>query len=116
VKSNRVEDDFSPCWSHAKEDFECKIHRKRMKTRVTFVELNDTVPVHGPESEIHEKLLWEDFVAFLDKKERRIVVCLRSGLTRVGEIADELGYANHSPVCKALKRIREKAIRYMEIA
>ena len=47
-----------------------------------FVELSDTLPVHGPASEYSsvttagtpataaERLLWEDFVAMLDPRER----------------------------------------------
>lgn len=54
-------------------------------------------------------------MAFLDQKEKRVVVLLRSGVTRVGEIAAEMGYANHSPVSKALERIRRKALRFLEL-
>jgi hypothetical protein len=49
----------------------------------------------------------------LDLKERRVVVCLRHGITRLGDIARELGYANHSPISKTLARIRAKAARYL---
>lgn len=115
VRSSRVVDDFSSRWSWAKEDFERRLYRKRSKVRVVFVELSDTVPVHGPEAEIHETLLWEDFLALLDVREPRVVVCLRSGITKATEIADELGYANHSPVSKALARIRQKAARFLGI-
>lgn len=108
IRSHRVEDDFSSRWSFAREDFERKLHHKRMKTRVRFVELADTIPVHGPDSEVHENLLWEDFFAVLDAKEREIVVCLRNGHT-VGDIAADFGYANHSPVSKRLSAIRRKA-------
>ncbi len=115
VRSNRVEDDFSDHWSYAREDFERKLYHKRSKTKVVFVQLDNTIPVHGPDSECEENLLWEDFIALLDKKERKIVVCLRNGVTKVGEISKILGYANHSPVSKALKRIREKAKQYLEL-
>jgi hypothetical protein len=115
VKSNRVEDDFSDCWSYAREDFERKLYHKRSKTKVAFVQLDDTIPVHGPDSECEESLLWEDFIALLDKKEQKIVVCLRNGVTKVSEISKILGYKNHSPVSKALKRIREKAKEYLEL-
>ena len=71
-----------------------------VKTRVSFVELTDTTLVPGPASEVHEQILWEDFLAVCDVKERHVVVCLRDGRTRVGDIARELGYANHSPVSK----------------
>ena len=85
VRSNRVEDDFTDQWSYAKEDFERKLYHKRTKVKVTFVELSDTIPVHGPRSEVFEELLWEDFLALLYHKERRVVVLLRNGVTRVGE-------------------------------
>lgn len=118
VKSNRVDDDFSSYWSYAREDFERKLYHKRSKIKVAFVQLDDTIPVHGRCSElerIEENLLWEDFIAFLDKKERKVVVCLRNGITKASEISKILGYANHSPVSKALKRIREKAKKYLEL-
>jgi hypothetical protein len=34
-------------------------------------------------------------------------------MTRATDIARELGYANHSPVSKALGRIRRKAERFL---
>ncbi|MGH7381528.1 MAG: hypothetical protein ACREKR_04770 [Candidatus Methylomirabilales bacterium] len=113
IRSHQIEDDFSPRWSFAKEDFERKLYRKRAKVKVTFVELRDTIPVHGPDAEVEENLLWQDFLAILNLKERRIVVCLRSGVTKVAEIAALLGYANHSPVSKALRQIRQKAQSFL---
>jgi hypothetical protein len=113
IRSNRVEEDFSDIWSNAREDFERKLYRKRSKMKITFVELTETLPVHGPDSEFHENLLWEDFFGILDQKERRIVVCLRNGITKLGDIANEIGYANHSPISKALKKIREKATKFL---
>jgi hypothetical protein len=113
IRSNRVEEDFSSRWSYAREDFERKLYRKRNKVRVSFVELTDTLPVHGPDAEVHENLVYEDFFALLDQRERQIVVCLRSGVTRLGDIAREIGYQTHSPVSKALKKIRGKAIQYL---
>lgn len=113
VRSHRVQDDFSPQWSYAREDFERKLYSKRSRCRVSFVELPDTIPVHGPESEVEGRLFWEDFLALLDHQERHIVVCLRSGHTQ-GEIAKALKYANHSPISKALARIRKKAQRLLD--
>jgi hypothetical protein len=98
---------------YAREDFERKLYSKRSKVRVSFVELKDTLPVHGPASEYTDNLLWEDFTASLDRKERHVVVCLRSGTTKLGDIATELGYANHTPISKALARIRKKAARFL---
>lgn len=113
VRSNRVVDDFSSRWSHAREDFERRLYSKRSKIRVSFVELKDTLPVHSPRSEYTDDLLWQDFSAILDTRERHIVVCLRSGTTNLGDIASTLGYANHSPISKALARIRKKASDFL---
>ena len=112
IRSNRVEDDFSDIWSFAREDFERKLYKKRSKYKVSFIELDSAPPVHSPTSEVHENLLWEDFFVILNKKDHHIVVCLKNGITKVGEISQILGYANHSPVSKTLAKIREKAKRY----
>jgi hypothetical protein len=113
VRSNRVADDFSSCWSFAREDFERKLYSKRSKVRISFVELKDTLAVHSPQSEYTDNLLWQDFSAVLDARERHVVVCLRNGTTKLGDIATSLGYANHSPVSKALTRIRRKAAKFL---
>lgn len=73
------------------------------------------MPVHAPTSELDENLLWEDFITLCDRKERRVVVCLKKGITKVGEISKLLGYANHS-VSKTLARIRQKARKYFELS
>lgn len=91
VRSHRVEDDFSSHWSYAREDFERKLHGKRRKVKVKFVELTDTIPVHGPESEVLGNLVTNDFLALLDGRNRQIVVLLSSGVTKKTEIADILG-------------------------
>lgn len=114
VQSNRIEDDFSSRWSYEKEDFERKIYSKRNKVKVIFVELRDTVPILNQDSEIHENLMWEDFMGILNEKEKSITVCLRNGETSLSTIANELGYANHSPISKALEKIRNKTQKYFE--
>lgn len=111
VRSHRVVDDFSAQWSHAREDFERKLYRKRNKVRVPFVELTDSIPIQGPESEILDKLVTSDFLAMLDSKQREIVVLLSSGY-RQHNIAELLGYANHSPISKKLAQIRHQAEQF----
>lgn len=103
---SRLADDFSSQWSNAREDFERKFYRKRNKVKVRFVELTDTIPIQGPESDVLGKLVTSDFRALLDAKQREIVVLLSSGY-RQHEIAERLGYANHSPVSKRLSQIRQ---------
>jgi hypothetical protein len=109
VRSHRVEDDFSERWSYAREDFERKLYSKRSKVRVRFVELTETIPVQGPETEVIDRMVYADFLAMLDPRERQVVVLLHSGITKLGEIATLMGYKNHSPVSKRLARIAEKA-------
>lgn len=109
VRSNRVQDDFSDRWSNAREDFERKLYNKRAKVKVRFVELTDTIAVQGPESEVLGNLVTNDFLALLDEQERQVVVLLSTGWTRQREIAEQLGYSNHSPVSKRIKAIRDKA-------
>jgi hypothetical protein len=114
VRSHRVDDDFSTHWSYAREDFERKLHGKRRKVTVKFVELTDTIPVQGPESEVLGNVVTNDFLALLDTRNRQIVVLLNSGVTRKTEIADILGYANHSAVSKRLAQIRRAAEGYFD--
>ncbi|WP_205856341.1 hypothetical protein [Phytoactinopolyspora endophytica] len=114
VRSHRVEDDFSSHWSYAREDFERKLYGKRRKVTVRFVELTDTIPVQGPESEVLGNLVTNDFLTLLDARNQQIVVLLNSGVTKKTEIADVLGYANHSPVSKRLAQIRRAAESYFD--
>jgi hypothetical protein len=112
VRSHRCEEDFSPQWSGAREDFERKLYRKRPKIQVRFVELTDTIPVHGPETEVVDQMLFGDFLALLDTRDRTIVVLLRSGYTKLTEVAEAMGYRTHSAVSKRLDHILRQAVRF----
>lgn len=114
VRSHRVADDFSSVWSFEKEDFERRLYRKRSKVKVTFVELTDTIPVQGPESQVIGEMIHADFLALLNPKDREVVVLLSSGVTKLTEIASILGYANHTPVSKRLARIRKQAEAFFD--
>lgn len=114
VRSHRAEDDFSDHWSYAREDFERKLQGKRRKVKVSFIEVPDTIPVQGPESEVVGNLVTNDFLAMLDARNRQIVILLNSGYTSNTEIADILGYANHSAISKRLNRIRDAAALFFD--
>ncbi|MEU5157379.1 sigma-70 family RNA polymerase sigma factor [Glycomyces sp. NPDC021274] len=114
VRAHRVEEDFSSDWSYAREDFERQLYRKRNKVQVRFIELTDTIPVQGPESEIVGKLVTSDFLALLDAKQRQIIILLSSGY-RQHEVAEVLGYANHSPIAKRLAQIRQQAAAFFDL-
>lgn len=115
VRSNRVEDDFSPHWTRAREDFERKLYSKRSKVKVSFVELPDTIPVQGPETEIVDRTVYGDFLTLLNARDREIVILLYSGVTKLTEIGEIMGYRNHSAVSKRLNRIREQAAQIFEV-
>jgi hypothetical protein len=112
VRSHRCEEDFSPQWSGAREDFERRLYHKRSKVQVRFVELTDTIPVHGPETEVIDQVLFGDFLALLDTRDRTIVVLLRSGFTKLTDVAEAMGYRTHSAVSKRLDHILRQAARY----
>jgi hypothetical protein len=114
VRSHRCPDDFSSRWTTAREDFERKLYRKRSKVAVRFVELTDIIPVHGPEAEILDRLLCADFMALLDERDRTVVVLLHSGVSKLTEVAEIMGYSNHSAVSKRLDKIRRKAARFFD--
>ena len=114
VRSNRVEDDFSERWTFAREDFERKLYRKRSKIKVRFVELTDAIPVQGPETEVVDRMVFGDFMALLNERDREVVVLLYSGMTNLTEIADTMGYRNHSAVSKRLSRIRREASQFFD--
>lgn len=79
------------------------------------MELPDTIPVQGPETEVEGQVVTADFMALLNAREREIVVLLNSGLTNLTDVAKELGYANHSPISKKLARIRKQAEKFFEL-
>lgn len=114
VRSNRAHDDFSPRWSHAREDFERKLNHSRAKVKVAFMEVPDVTPVQSPEAEVIGNKVVADFLALLDAKERQVVVLLMNGF-RHHEAAEALGYANHSAVSKKLPAIRRAAERYFGV-
>lgn len=61
-----------------KEDFDRTLNHKRSKITVTFVELDDTTPVHGPETEVIGQLACGDFPTLLNPRDREVVVVLRA--------------------------------------
>jgi hypothetical protein len=82
------------------------------QVKVRFVELTDTIPVHGLETEVVGRTTCGDFMALLDERDRTVVVLLRSGVTKLTEVAEIMGYRNHSAVSKRLEKIRQQAARY----
>ncbi|MFB9924952.1 hypothetical protein ACFORO_26305 [Amycolatopsis halotolerans] len=88
VRSHRVEGDFSSHRTYAREDLNASCNQKRRKVTVKFVELTDTLPGQGPESEVLGNPITDDFLSLLDGLNRQIVVLLNSVVTSKTEIAD----------------------------
>ena len=70
--------------------------------------------MQGPEAEVIGNMVTSGFLALLDEKQRRIVVLLNSGGTKLGDVASEMGYSNHSAVSKQLNKIRLSASQYFD--
>ncbi|MFL6111119.1 MAG: hypothetical protein ACJ786_07190 [Catenulispora sp.] len=68
--------------------------------------------MHGLETEVVGRTTCGDFMALLDERDRTVVVLLRSGVTKLTEVAEIMGYRNHSAVSKRLEKIRQQAARY----
>lgn len=66
------------------------------------------------ESNVETKVLAEQFMAKLSEKDRRILE-LRLQEWTLEEIADELGYANHTGVLKRLKKIGQAFEKYADV-
>jgi hypothetical protein len=85
-----------------------------LKIKVSFVELDETTLFTAQTASWRITCCGRTFLRCSNRKERSITVLPRNGFTKAGEISTILGYANHSPVSKALKRIRQKAMKYFE--
>lgn len=88
----------------------------RPTSKINFAELTDTIPAQGPDTELEvtSRLVSADFMALLDAKERQVVVLLTSGYTKLTDVAEAMGYANHSPISKKLARIRRQAEMFFD--
>lgn len=115
IRSNRVEDDFSQRWSHAREDFERRLYGKRRKFKLAFVELDDITPIVGPESDIIDQIVLSDFMSVIDEKNRQIVMLVTSGESNLSEVGRQLGYANNSAVQKRLRKLAVQAKRHLDL-
>jgi hypothetical protein len=114
VRSHRIVDDFSSRWSYAREDLRTQAARQTSQGQgdVRRADRHHAGPRAGKRSagqRGHER-----FLALLDARNRQIVVLLSSGVTRKTEIANILGYANHSAVSKRLAQIRRTAEAFFD--
>ncbi|HBU12790.1 MAG TPA: hypothetical protein DEB31_08740, partial [Clostridiales bacterium] len=122
VRQMPCEEDFEPYYSNARKDFIRKWYHTRSK-RVKTISLDECL--EDDEHGIHEiedvsagfadKLIAEDyygrFKAQLSPKDMAILELRVEGFT-YEEIADKLGYKNHSGVLKRMRFVKKKYIEY----
>jgi hypothetical protein len=112
VKQHRCHEDYDKRDSGVKKDFYRSWYHTRAKVKVLdFVQVEE--PGYYPCDRIDSRLDIERFMERLDEKNRKIVRLLLAGYTQV-EIGERLGFANHSGVCKRIKKIGEQYIEYMK--
>ena len=112
VQELRCHEDFDSRRSSVKIDFHRKWYHSRAKVKVLdFIQVDE--PSYYPFEKIDSRLDVERFTGMLDEKNQSIVKLLLAGYTQE-EIAKKLGFANHSGVCKRIKKIGAAFLEYMK--
>ena len=105
---HRTPEDFSSRYSWVKEDFERSFYSKRAKLKVDLIETIDDFPAsHSGDHDGYGRVLFRDIVAFLDHRERRLMLALRQGRT-ISEIAACDGLTGHAAVSRRVKALKRK--------
>ena len=117
AREYRCFEDFSKLKTRRKEDFFRKWYHTRTKhpqisleqfqedyKEKTDVDLEFEDPTVHIDASVTGKVQVEQFVATLDEKDRQILQLRMEGRT-LEEIAEELGYQNHSGVLKRIRKI-----------
>ena len=111
LKTHRCHDDFAACHSWIKDDFERSFYSKRAKLKVDLVEtLDDAAVWASADNEGYEHALFRDVLSFLDLREKRLVLALRSGRT-VSDIASQKGLSGHASISRKIKALKLKVRR-----
>ena len=120
VKQMRCFEDFDNCYSSKKEDMRRKWYHTRTKHPMVLsedIQASIGEKEGGFTHEAEDEAEWiendiinrvdgQRFLQMLDEKNRKILLLRYQGWT-LQEIADELGYANHSGVLKRINKIGE---------
>lgn len=127
VREMPCDEDFEPWDTNARKDFLRKWYHTRSKKvqTVSLEELmesdeNDSIfylpdPSQNVEDYVIAKDFVERFIATLPERDRQIVQLRQDGYTYV-EIADALGYGNHSGVIKRIEVVKKKYRDYQRKA
>ncbi len=120
VKALPVHEDYEPSrWSKGRIDFYRKWNHSRSATKMQFMGTDEKwdrleKTLFDPWGNTDFGLDYEDFKDTLLEKDRQIIEMLYAGYTQV-QIAQALGYANHSAVCKRAAKIAKKYREYSKI-
>ena len=123
VKTHRCHGDYSSMPSHVKMDFHRHYYHTRAKTKVEpiisgYSEDGEEEVVYAPYTQNEfaevEFRIWIDvFLKKLTEKDRQIIRLLEEGYTQV-EIAQKLGYSNHSGITKRIAYIRREMTKFQK--
>jgi len=112
VKTHRAHEDYDTRRSSVKMDFYRSWYHSRAKVKVLdFIQVEE--PGYQPYEMLDSRLDVERFVSRLEMKNQKIVKLLLAGYTQA-EIAERLGFANHSGICKRIKKIGAEFVEYMK--
>ena len=112
VQTHRCHEDYDKRRSSVKMDFHRSWYHSRSKVKVLdFIQAEE--PSYYPFEKIDSRLDVERFTSRLDEKNQKIVKLLLAGYTQA-EIAQQLGFANHSGVCKRIKKIGAEFLEYLK--
>lgn len=107
-------EDFSKIpLNYPRNDFEKKYNHSGAKTKVDFSSVqaetelqNKKVQSYTVDELVENSVLVSEFFTILDDTDKKILKYVLSGYTQ-NEIAEEMGFANHSVVSKHMKKIRK---------
>ena len=108
LHARRAHEDFSERYSWIKEDFERQFYSKRAQLKVELIETLDDAPVWAStDNEGYGHALFRDVMAWLDLRERKLLLALRMGRTAT-EIATIEGLAGHASISRRIARLKRK--------
>jgi hypothetical protein len=108
LHARRAHGDFSERYSWIKEDFERQFYSKRAALKVELIETFDDAPVwSSTDNEGYGHALFRDVMAWLDRKEQRLLLALRMGKTP-SEIAKVNGLCGHASISRRIARLKQK--------
>lgn len=108
LRTQRAHDDFSNCYSWVKEDFERSFYSKRARLKVELISTIDDAPVWDTsDCDGYSALLFRDLLAFVDPKERKLLLAIREGQTPC-EIAKAEGLRGHATISRRIAALKRR--------